>query len=717
MYKQASLILTENCNFNCPFCFEGTHKNKARNMSDETFDKIVEKLKKENVRDLVLFGGEPLVNFTPHMRETLTKEKDSFSVWVYTNGSLLTDELIEWFKTLPHFRINISCHNKLSIQGAERVAKKCNPRDYSLFIVCDEKNFEEKFSEVEYLLKDYGAHFALQTIIPDFNFDPKYTEPIYDRLVPYKLQLTDYDLFCGLNTPSIKDGSDDRVELIFTYDGRISLGSSTRIDEKHSAAFPLETPIEEVIKSPLNPNNVKIDHFPWQCEVCPIKEFPKASCPYAWNSNCHDFTLCLRQLLVYAICNEKKELLKSPMFSESPVPMEYNKYNHHIRSVMLNMTDQCNFRCRMCFCNWQNNWMTKEIADRGIELALSRKDPQCEKITVVFFGGEPMLNYELIQYVVKKWSDKCEFSMTTNGSLLTDERLAYLKEHDVRILLSIDGDKETQDYNRPFKDHKGSTFDVLEDKLPKILEAFPGTVFRSTVIPATVHLLHHNYTFAKEKGFHAYFCTPDAYSNWSPEYAAELKRQTSLIALDVIRDIYEGNPTIIPSFFGRGVIDFLRVQDNLPTDNTSPMRCGMGVYGIGVGATGIISACQEHSTISEGDMFVIGDVWNGIDEKKHLELLNKYHKERVEWQATECLECPLRTVCLKSSCPSRQGFMSGSFKELSFADCLWTQCCYNVGALVFSFFSENFSVNFETYLENLLEMENLNVEKDVSYRV
>jgi uncharacterized protein len=137
--------------------------------------------------------------------------------------------------------------------------------------------------------------------------------------------------------------------------------------------------------------------------------------------------------------------------AEQPFPEKYENYNQHIQHIMLNVTDQCNFRCRMCFCDWQDNYMTPEIADKAIELALKRKSPRVDKITINFFGGEPLMNFNLIKYVVEKWEKKCEFSMTTNGSLLTNEILDYLKEHKVGLLLSIDGDKETQDYNRPFR--------------------------------------------------------------------------------------------------------------------------------------------------------------------------------------------------------------------------------------------------------------------------
>ena len=60
-----------------------------------------------------------------------------------------------------------------------------------------------------------------------------------------------------------------------------------------------------------------------------------------------------------------------------------------------------------------------------------------------------MLNWKLIEYLVKKYQDQFTWSITTNGTLLTEEKIQCFKENNGSILWSIDGDKETQDYNRP----------------------------------------------------------------------------------------------------------------------------------------------------------------------------------------------------------------------------------------------------------------------------
>ena len=716
MYNQASLILTENCNFNCSFCFEGKNHHKERNMSDETFEEIINKLKKENISRIVLFGGEPLINFTKKKQQILFENKDYFHVSIYTNGSLLTNELINYFLQFPNIKINISCHNILSIKGAEKVAKLAQPHQYALFVVCDHNNFLEKFNYIKPLIKKYNSMFSLQTLIPGFNFNFCYTSLIYEELLPYKKNLQEYSLFNNFNDENISDGADQTTEIIFTYDGKISLTASVDLT-KEDITYPLDTSIDYIVKNKQNPNNVKIEHFPWQCKFCPIKNFEKTNCPYRWKE-CHDFTLCRRQILLYAIIKEEKQLLCDEIMAEQPFPETYDNYNQHIQNIMLNVTDQCNFRCKMCFCDWQDNYMTPEIADKAIELALKRKSPRVDKITINFFGGEPLMNFNLIKYVVEKWEKECEFSMTTNGSLLTNEILDYLKEHKVGLLLSIDGDKETQDYNRPFRNGQGS-FEILKSKIPSILERYPQVTFRSTIIPQTVHYLYHNYQFAKKQGFKNYFCTPDAYSNWDEKSSLELKKQTSYIALDIIKDIYEGNEVLIPKFFMDGLVDYLRIQDNLTIPSTSPYRCGMGIYGFGVGATGIISACQEHSTITEDneDIFIIGDIKNGISEEKHWKLIDKFHQEKAKWLLNECLDCKLREVCLNHVCPSRQGFMFKSFDKHAKADCLWTQCSFLVAQLTFQFFEQNFSPNFESFLKTVLENNKLSLNKEVKYEI
>lgn len=396
--------------------------------------------------------------------------------------------------------------------------------------------------------------------------------------------------------------------------------------------------------------------------------------------------------------------------------MPYEFYKNKVRTVFLNVTDQCNFRCVMCFCEWKDNYMTEEIADKGIQLALANKDPKVDKITVVFFGGEPLMNWDLVTYVCEKYQDQCLFSMTSNMSLLTEERATFLNQHNVGMLFSIDGDKETQDINRPFVNGQG-TFDVISQKIPMVLRHWPQVTFRSTIIPKTADKLFHNYMFARQQGFINYFCTPDAYSDWHG-YEEILTNEMVKITGQIIDDIYGGRKTIIPQVISDGLVNYFEVKGEIPKSYDSPMRCGMGSMGFGVGASGIISACQEHSTIcdDDSDLFVIGDVYNGIDEERHYRLIKEYMEQRYKYGNKNCddtcKDCRFKGVCIHEVCPSRQFFMTKRFDKIDYATCLWTKIGYLCATLIISFFERNYSENFEKYLTYLLKNNNAMLIKE-----
>ncbi|HIE27578.1 TPA: 4Fe-4S cluster-binding domain-containing protein, partial [Candidatus Poribacteria bacterium] len=81
---------------------------------------------------------------------------------------------------------------------------------------------------------------------------------------------------------------------------------------------------------------------------------------------------------------------------------------------------------------------------------------EAKECRIVFFGGEPLMNFDLVKHVVaysrenaRKQGKRVKFNMTTNGTLLSDEIINYLNEESIGVLISIDGTKEIQDKQRP----------------------------------------------------------------------------------------------------------------------------------------------------------------------------------------------------------------------------------------------------------------------------
>lgn len=112
--------------------------------------------------------------------------------------------------------------------------------------------------------------------------------------------------------------------------------------------------------------------------------------------------------------------------------------------------------------------------------------------------------------------------MTTNGTLLNIERIDFLKKYNIIPMLSIDGDKYTQDYNRPCNNDTRSSFDLVEKNIAYLLKVFPNTIFRSTIYADTVDKTFENFMFAVKKGFKNIYIMPNNRGEWSKEQMKEL---------------------------------------------------------------------------------------------------------------------------------------------------------------------------------------------------
>lgn len=133
------------------------------------------------------------------------------------------------------------------------------------------------------------------------------------------------------------------------------------------------------------------------------------------------------------------------------------------------LSEQCNMACKYCFLGNSNvisnkvtNYpMTKKTALSALkffaEQTKSNETYFNERKEIIFYGGEPLINFETLKYVVEQCkimqlngdiSSDINFSMVTNGTLLDTEKISFLKEHNVNMSISIDGVDEESNSNR-----------------------------------------------------------------------------------------------------------------------------------------------------------------------------------------------------------------------------------------------------------------------------
>ena len=149
--------------------------------------------------------------------------------------------------------------------------------------------------------------------------------------------------------------------------------------------------------------------------------------------------------------------------------------------LTLCVTEDCNFRCKYCVYSdfykydrgYSNKYMDFTIAKKAIDYYFSllkegeRYNPLREP-TIGFYGGEPLLNFKLIkkcvEYVEGNYNyNKIEYAVTTNGSLLDEEKANLLMKHDFSIAVSLDGPEEEHNRLRVYSNGKGSFRKVMEN--------------------------------------------------------------------------------------------------------------------------------------------------------------------------------------------------------------------------------------------------------------
>ncbi len=163
-----------------------------------------------------------------------------------------------------------------------------------------------------------------------------------------------------------------------------------------------------------------------------------------------------------------------------------------ITRLVLNVAEGCNLRCRYCIVgqgrlNGRGALMRQEVALRGVDflLKVSGNSPRCH---IEFSGGEPLLNFGLIRETVRYGRAAAErqgrqitYSVTTNGTLLDEERISFLKQNGVEVGISLDGPPEVHDRFRIFPDGSGS-YQAVTSRLPSLLADYADKVHARTLI-------------------------------------------------------------------------------------------------------------------------------------------------------------------------------------------------------------------------------------------
>ncbi len=327
--------------------------------------------------------------------------------------------------------------------------------------------------------------------------------------------------------------------------------------------------------------------------------------------------------------------------------------------------------------------MTYETALDAAKFLIANAEEVNQTPSINFFGGEPMLMWDsiivpLTNWIRQEYNKPFQLSMTTNGTLLNEERIKFMKENNIGILLSIDGAKETQDYNRPYHNTTGSSFDTLEKILPLIVENF-STTFRMTTIPPTCHHVFENIQFASSLGFNSFFVIPNVFEEWPEDKKLVLKDEMTKYGDYYIECMRNGTHPIVFSTFENAFSDIKAINSAISNKQyrITPKCKACGKCGLGssrfasIHPNGNLYGCQE-MTSNEGEqsVFYIGNIYTGVEDERRTALMELYDNNPII--GSNCETCRYNRIC-DGGCVANNYMSTGSLSHLPKMYCWWKQ--------------------------------------------
>lgn len=159
---------------------------------------------------------------------------------------------------------------------------------------------------------------------------------------------------------------------------------------------------------------------------------------------------------------------------------QFKNRDQVIKALCLNVAHDCNLKCSYCFASQgdfggERKLMDLETGKKAFDFLIKNSGKR-RNLEVDFFGGEPLMNFNVVKELVKYGREQekihnknFRFTITTNGILLNDEITDFINENMHNIVLSLDGRKDVNDSMRPTMNDKGC-YDIIVPKYQKLIE-------------------------------------------------------------------------------------------------------------------------------------------------------------------------------------------------------------------------------------------------------
>ena len=334
-----------------------------------------------------------------------------------------------------------------------------------------------------------------------------------------------------------------------------------------------------------------------------------------------------------------------------------------VKALCLHIAHDCNLACRYCFAeegeyHGRKALMSYEVGKAALDFLIAESGNR-RNLEVDFFGGEPLLNFEVVKKLVaygreqeKLHNKNFRFTLTTNGVLLNDEIMEFANREMANVVLSIDGRKEVNDRMRPFRKGAGS-YDLIVPKFQKFAESrnqekyYVRGTFTHNNLDFSEDVLHLADLGFQQISVEPVVAKPTESYALKEEDLPKLFEEYDKLAVEMIKRRKENR--------GFHFFHFMIDLEGGPCVAKRLSGCGSGTEYLAVTPWGDLYPCHQFVGNEE---FLMGNVTEGIKSKELQEEFkhcNVYAKEK-------CRNCFAKFYC-SGGCAANSWNFHGSITD------------------------------------------------------
>ena len=339
---------------------------------------------------------------------------------------------------------------------------------------------------------------------------------------------------------------------------------------------------------------------------------------------------------------------------------DFKNRHTEIKALCLHVAHTCNLNCTYCFAaqgkyHGERALMSFETGKRALDFLVENSGKR-RNLEVDFFGGEPLMNFEVVKQLVayaRSIEDKCgkhfRFTLTTNGVLLDDEVTEFANRECHNVVLSLDRRKEVHDRLRKTINGKGS-YDTIVPKFQKFVKArgdkgyYVRGTFTHNNTDFTNDIFHMADLGFTELSMEPVVCAPGEEYALTEEDLPVLFEQYEILAKEMLRREREGRPFTFYHYMldlTGGPCIYKRISG-----------CGSGTEYLAVTPWGELYPCHQFV----GDpKYSMGNIWDGVTNKAlqdEFKLCNAYARP-------DCKDCWAKLYC-SGGCAANAYHATGS---------------------------------------------------------